>query len=108
VLRAHPVFVTKYRRPVFTGTMLSFCELVTHGICAQLARPISTPAQRLKGRAAHTVRPGIHRRFVRARVRDTAKAHRCRLSSNTSTAKRGHAQRAGHARARRDRLYPTA
>jgi putative transposase len=32
-LHAHPVFVTNYRRPVFTGDMLTSCQHLTADIC---------------------------------------------------------------------------
>jgi len=35
-LHAHLIFVTKYRRPVFTGEMLTFCEHLMRGVCADL------------------------------------------------------------------------
>jgi REP element-mobilizing transposase RayT len=35
LLRAHMVFVTKYRRPVFTGAMLTFCEQTIRSVCAE-------------------------------------------------------------------------
>jgi len=78
LLHAHLVFVTKYRRPVFTDAMLTFTEKTMHGVCADLdaelvqfngeadhvhllvAYPptvaISALVQRLKGRTAHAVR----------------------------------------------------
>ena len=36
LLHAHLVFVTKYRRPIFTGDMLSFCEHTMPTVCAEL------------------------------------------------------------------------
>ena len=36
LLHAHLVFVTKYRRPVFTDEMLSFCEHTMRAVCAEL------------------------------------------------------------------------
>jgi putative transposase len=36
-LHAHLVFVTKYRRPVFTDVMLTSCERLMAGICGDLA-----------------------------------------------------------------------
>lgn len=73
LLHAHLVFVSKYRRAVFTGDILSFCEHTMRAVCADLdaelvefngepdhihllvAYPptlaISVLAQRLKGRA---------------------------------------------------------
>lgn len=78
LLHAHLVFVTKYRRTVFTDDMLTFTERTIGGACDELgadlvefngeadhvhllvAYPptlaISTLAQRLKGRTAYAVR----------------------------------------------------
>jgi REP element-mobilizing transposase RayT len=78
LLHAHLVFVTKYRRPIFTGDILTFCEHTIRAVCAELdaelvefngeadhvhllvAYPstlaISTLVQRLKGRTAYAVR----------------------------------------------------
>ncbi len=75
LLHAHLVFVTKYRRAVFTDAMLTFCEHTMRGVCAELdvelvefngeadhvhllvAYPptlaISILVQRLKGRTAY-------------------------------------------------------
>jgi putative transposase len=36
LLHAHLVFVTNYRRPVFTDAMLTVCEQTMHGVCAEL------------------------------------------------------------------------
>jgi REP-associated tyrosine transposase len=36
LLHAHLVFVTKYRRPVFTDAMLTFTEQTMRGVCAEL------------------------------------------------------------------------
>jgi Transposase IS200 like len=36
LLHAHLVFVTKYRRPVFTGHMLTFCEHTLRAVCAEI------------------------------------------------------------------------
>jgi putative transposase len=36
LLHAHLVFVTKYRRPVFTGETLIFCENTMRTVCADL------------------------------------------------------------------------
>ena len=36
LLHAHLVFVTKYRRPVFTGAMLTYCEHTMRAACADL------------------------------------------------------------------------
>ncbi|MGJ6127063.1 IS200/IS605 family transposase [Mycolicibacterium sp. Y3] len=91
VLHAHLVFVTKYRRPVFTDAMLTFTENTMHGVCAELdteliefngetdhvhllvAYPptlaISTLVQRLKGRTAHAVRREYTGICIRAHMR---------------------------------------
>jgi REP element-mobilizing transposase RayT len=34
LLHAHLVFVTKYRRPLFTGEMLTFCEHTMRDVCS--------------------------------------------------------------------------
>ena len=90
-LQAHLVFVTKYRRPVFTDEMLTFAENTTRTVCSDLdvelvefngetdhlhllvAYPptmaISTPVQRLKDRTAHAVRHEFTGRCVRSRMR---------------------------------------
>jgi putative transposase len=84
------VFVTNYRRPVFTREMLTFCEHTTHAVCAELdinlveingdtdhlhplvAYPhtlaISTLAHRLNGRTAYPVRREHTARRVRAHM----------------------------------------
>jgi REP-associated tyrosine transposase len=36
LLHAHLVFVTKYRRRVFTGQMLTFCEHTLSPVCVEL------------------------------------------------------------------------
>jgi putative transposase len=91
LLHAHLVFVTKYRRPVFTDAMLTFTENTMRGACAELdvelvefngepdhvhllvAYPptvaISVLVQRLKGRTAHAVRREFTGACVRARMR---------------------------------------
>ena len=91
LLHAHLVFLTKYRRAVFTDAMLTFCEHTLRGVCAELdveliefngeadhahllvAYPptlaISVLAQRLKGRTAHPVRREHTGVRVRARMR---------------------------------------
>ena len=90
LLHAHLVFLTKYRRAVFTDAMLTFCEHTLRGVCAELdveliefngeadhahllvAYPptlaISVLAQRLKGRTAHPVRREHTGVCVRARM----------------------------------------
>jgi putative transposase len=35
-LHVHPVFVTKYRRPVFSNEMLASCEQLMRGVCNNL------------------------------------------------------------------------
>lgn len=77
-LHSHLVFVTKFRRPIFTHDMLTFCEHTMRTVCAVLdvepvefngepdhthlpvtyppAPAISTLVQRLTGRTAHAVR----------------------------------------------------
>jgi putative transposase len=91
LLHAHLVFVTKYRRPVFTDQMLTFCERTMHAVFAEpdvelvefngeadhvhllVAYPptlaISALVQRLKGRTAHAVRREYTGACVRARMR---------------------------------------
>ena len=91
LLHAHLVFVTKYRRRVFTDAMLTFTENTMRSVCADLnaelvefngesdhvhllvAYPptlaISVLAQRLKGRTAHAVRREYTGVCVRARMR---------------------------------------
>jgi putative transposase len=78
LLHTHLVFVTKYRRPVFTGQILTFFEHTIGAVCAEVdvelvefngeadhvqllvAHPptlaICTLVQRLKGRTAYAVR----------------------------------------------------
>ncbi|MGH3970225.1 MAG: IS200/IS605 family transposase [Mycobacterium sp.] len=91
LLHAHLVFVTKYRRKVFTDAMLTFCEHTMRTVCTEfdvelvefngeadhvhllVAYPptlaISTLVQRRKGRTAHTVRREYTGVYVRARMR---------------------------------------
>jgi REP-associated tyrosine transposase len=91
LLHAHLVFVTKFRRPVFTDAMLTFCEHTMRAVCADLdvelvefngeadhvhllvhyppTLAISTLVQRLKGRTAHTVRREVTGACVRAHMR---------------------------------------
>jgi putative transposase len=91
LLHAHLVFVTKYRRKLFTNEMLTFTEHTIRTVCAGLgaelvefngesdhvhllvAYPptvaISVLAQRLKGRTAYTVRREYTGICVRARMR---------------------------------------
>jgi putative transposase len=87
------VFVTKFRRAVFTDPMLTFCEHTMRAVCAELdvelvefngetdhahllvhyppILAISTLVQRLKGRTAYAVR----REFTGARVRARIRGH---------------------------------
>lgn len=82
-LHAHLVFVTKYRRPVFTDPLLTDCQHLMTGICTQLGAQlpefngetdhvhllvhyppnmaISTLVNRLKGTSARRLR---HMRWV--------------------------------------------
>jgi putative transposase len=91
LLHAHLVFVTKYRRPVFTDAMLTFTENTMRGVCADLdaelvefngqadhvhllvayppTLPISVLVQRLKGRTAYAVRRAFTGACVRAHMR---------------------------------------
>jgi putative transposase len=121
LLHAHLVFVTKYRRPVFTDAMLTFCEHTMRTVCTEIdtelvefnghadhvhllvAYPptlaISTRCRGAKA-AAYAVRREYTGTCVRARMRghlwspptspSPAAEHRCRSSSNTSTAKPDH------------------
>jgi REP element-mobilizing transposase RayT len=75
---------------------------------------ISTLVQRLKGRTVYAVRREYTGACVRAACADTfgprpitlspAEAHRCRSSSSTSTAKRGHFRRRAAPGDKRDGL----
>jgi putative transposase len=91
LLHAHLVFVTKYRRKLFTGEMLTFAEHTMRAVCAELDaelvefngepdhvhllvayRPtlaISVMVQRLKGRTAYAVRREFTGVCVRAHMR---------------------------------------
>ena len=91
LLHAHLVFVTKYRRKVFTNAMLTYCENTMREICAELnvelvefnretdhahllvsyppTLAISTLVQRIKGRTAYAVRREYTGACVRARMR---------------------------------------
>jgi len=91
LLHTHLVFVTKYRRALFTDEMLTFCEHTMGTVCAELdaelveinaaadqlhllvAHPptlaISALVQRLKARTAYAVRRQYTGRCVRARMR---------------------------------------
>lgn len=88
---AHLVFVTKYRRRVFTDAMLTHCEHTIRGVCTDLdaelvefngeadhvhllvtyppTLALSALVQRLKGRTAHAVRREYTGACVRARMR---------------------------------------
>lgn len=91
LLHAHVVFVTKYRRKVFTEAMLTFCETTMREVCDDLGADlvefngeadhvhllvsypptlaVSTLVQRLKGRTAYAVRREYTGVCVRARMR---------------------------------------
>ncbi|MGB0436578.1 MAG: IS200/IS605 family transposase [Mycobacterium sp.] len=87
LLHAHLVFVTKYRRKVFTDAMLTFCEHTMAEVCAELVEfngeadhvrllvsypptpAIATLVQRLKGRFAYAVRREYTGACVRSRMR---------------------------------------
>jgi REP element-mobilizing transposase RayT len=49
LLHAHLVFVTKYRRPVFTDAMLTFCEHTMRTVCTE----IDTELVEINGDADH-------------------------------------------------------
>jgi len=88
-LHVHLVFVTKYRRGVFTSAMLTRCEEVMRDVCAQMGAdlrefngetdhvhllihyppklPVSALVNRLKGVSAHYLRhefPSHVRRYL--------------------------------------------
>jgi putative transposase len=91
LLHAHLVFVTKYRRPLFTAEMLTFCEHTMRDVCSAfdeelvefnretdhlhllVAQPptlaISKLARRLNGRTAYAVRREYTGACIRARMR---------------------------------------
>lgn len=91
LLHAHLVFVTKYRRRVFTDAMLTFTENTMRGVRADLevdlvefngeadhvhllvvyppTLAISDLAQRLKGRTAYVIRREFTGACARARMR---------------------------------------
>ena len=48
-LHAHLVFVTKYRRPVFTNPMLTSCEFLMRDVCTE----IGTELREFNGEADH-------------------------------------------------------
>ena len=90
-LHAHLVFVIKFRRPAFTGEMLTFCEQTMRAICAELEVELiefngeadhvhllvaypptlatSVLVQRLKSCTAYAVRRKYTGACVRARMR---------------------------------------
>ena len=91
LLHVQLVFVTKYRRRVFTDPMLTFCEHTLRAVCVELdvelvefngqadhihllvAYPptlaIATLVQRLKRRTAYAVRRDYTGACIRARIR---------------------------------------
>ena len=91
LLHAHLVFVTKYRRKVFTNAMLTYCENTMREVCAELnaelvefngeadhvhllvsyppTLAISTLIQQIKDRTAYAVRREYTRACVHARMR---------------------------------------
>jgi len=91
LLHAHLVFVTKYRRKLFTDAMLTFTENTMRGVCDDFAAEpvefngeddhvhllvaypptltIATLVQRLKGRTAYAVRREFTGACIRARMR---------------------------------------
>ena len=95
LLHAHLVFVTTYRRPVFTDAVLTYCEHTMRSVCFDLAvelvefngetdhvhllvahpptLAISVLAQRVNGRTAYEVR----REFTGACVRARMRGHLC-------------------------------
>lgn len=122
LLHAHLVFVTKYRRAVFTDDMLTFTEHTMRGACDELGADlvefngeadhahllvsypptlaISTLVQRLKGRTAYAVRREYTGACVRARMRDArpsrAAGRRCPVPAS-----RAHFRHAPPSRRRR-------
>jgi putative transposase len=91
LLHAHLVFVTKYRRAVFTDAMLTYTDQTMRGVCSDLDAAlvefngeadhvhllvcypptvaISVLTQRLKGHSAYAVRRKFTVACVRARMR---------------------------------------
>jgi putative transposase len=91
LLHAHLVLVTKFRRTLLTGDMLTFCEHTMRTVCAELdvelvefngeadhvhllvryppTLAISLLVQRLKGRTAYAVRCEYTSACVQARMR---------------------------------------
>jgi putative transposase len=91
LLHAHLVFVTKYRRAVFTDAMLTYTDQTMRGVCSDLDAAlvefngeadhvhllvcypptvaISVLTQRLKGHSAYAVRREFTGACVRARMR---------------------------------------
>lgn len=90
MLHAHLVFVTTYRRTVFTNAMLTYCENTMREVCAELGAvlvksnaetdhvhllvsypptlAISTQIQPIKGRTAYPVRREDTAACLRARM----------------------------------------
>lgn len=86
LLHPHLVFVTTYRRLLFTDAMLTFCEHTLRNVCVDLVEfngetdhvhllvaypptlAISTLVQRLKGRTADETRREFTGACVRARM----------------------------------------
>ena len=74
---AHLVFVTKYRRAVFTDAMLTFCEQTMRGVCAELdvelvefnGGDLGPGAAAQRPRTAYAVRREFTGVCVRARMR---------------------------------------
>ena len=76
---AHLVFVTKYRRAVFTDAMLTFCEQTMRGVCAELdvelvefngpPGDLGPGAAAQRPRTAYAVRREFTGVCVRARMR---------------------------------------
>lgn len=88
--RAHPVFVTKYRRQVLNAAMLAHCETIARDVCARLGTelaeaggeadhvhllvayppsvPISQLAHWLKGTTARLLRDELTGETNRARM----------------------------------------
>ena len=121
---AHLVFVTKYRRAVFTDAMLTFCEQTMRGVCAELdvelvefnGGDLGPGAAAQRPRTAYAVRREFTGVCVRARMPDTsgrrptslspAAVRHCRSSSNTSTDKPDHCEGRATPGDTRDGLTP--
>lgn len=65
LLHAHLVFVTKYRRKVFTDAMLTYCEHTMREVCNDL----SAELVEFNGDADHAARRKHTGTCVRARMR---------------------------------------